>query len=179
MTQQMLTEIETATAASRWPRNLPVEHREKEVPDKIAAILVDTVIQVGPLIDAICCRVGDWVDWRHYRPLPGISGGSRDDPGLVIRLALSEDIFGLRYGGYIEVCVLSEEKIIKAYGGYYDAYDQPKPVIDGSLQWHVVTHDNVGQALLVMHDRIMRKHMVCEESHGRLCLEQRGGTYGD
>lgn len=173
MTQQMLSEIETATAAGRWPRSLFFEHREKEVPGNISAILVDTVIQVGPLIDAICCRMGDWVDWRHYRPLPGIRGGRRDDPGLVISMALAEDILGLRYGGYIEVCVLSEEKIIKAYGGYYDAYDQPKPVIDGSLRWHEVTHDNVGQALLVMHDKIMRKHTACEESHGRSCLEQR------
>jgi len=145
----------------------------------VQSILVDVALDVGALIDAVCWRCGDWVDWQHYRPLPGVSAGSHGDPGSIIHLALAEDIFGLRAGGYIEVRVVREEKIIEACGGYYDAYDQPKPIIDGSLRWHEVNHQNVGQALILMHDRIIRAYMVREESDDRLCLGQWGVVEGD
>ena len=144
----------------------------------VQSILVDVALDVGALIDAVCCRCGDWVDWQHYRPLPGVSAGSHGDLGSIIHLALADDIFGLRTGGYIEMRVVPEEKLIEARGGYYDAFDQPKPVIDGSLRWHEVNHQNVGQALMIIHDRIFRAYLVREESDDRLCLEHRGVVQG-
>ncbi len=169
----MVIAVETATQT----RQLEIDH----LPDgddremlNVQSILLDAALEVGALIDAVCCRCGDWVDWQHYRPLPGIWAGNHDGPGSSIRLSLAEDIFGLRAGGYIEMCVVSEERVIEACGGYYDAYDQPKPVIDGSLRWHEVNHQNVGQALLVMYDRIIRAYLVREESDDRLCLGRQG-----
>ena len=142
-------------------------------------ILVDAALKVGALIDAVCCRCGDWVDWQHYRPLPGISAGNHDGLGSIIRLVLAEDIFGLRAGGYIEMCAMPEHRVVEVCEGYFDAYDQPKPVIDGSLRWHEVNHQNVGQALILMHGRIIRAYMVREESDDRLCLGQWGVVEGD
>jgi len=162
--------METATQI----RQLQMEH----LPDSddrealnVESILVDAAIDVGALIDAVCCRIGRWIDWQHYRPLPGTSAGGHDDPSSIIRLALPEDFFGLRAGGYIEMCVLREERVIEACGGYHDAYDQPKPVIGGSLRWHEVNHQSVGQALMLMHDRIFRAYLVRDESDDQLCLE--------
>ena len=145
----------------------------------VQSILLDAALEVGALIDAVCCRCGDWVDWQHYRPLPGIWAGNHDGPGSSIRLSLAEDIFGLRAGGYIEMCVMREERVIEVCGGYYDAYDQPRPVIDGSLRWHEVNHQNAGQALMLVHDRIIRAYMVREESDDRVCLGQWGVVEGD
>ncbi len=168
MTQQMLSEIETATAVNQLPRDQALEHRDKKVPGDIAAILIDAAIQVGPLIDAVCCRIGDWIDWQHYRPHPRMSVGNRGVQDAVVCLALTEDERSLRAGGYIEMRVLPEERVIEADGGYYDAYHQPKAVIDGVLRWHELNPQGLGQILMLMHNRIMREYMVHERSEGIL-----------
>jgi len=175
---RMVIAMEMATQI----RQLQMDHflyRNDREALNVQSILVDAALDVGALIDAVCCRCGDWVDWQHYRPLPGISAGNHDGPGSIIRLALAEDIFGLRAGGYIEMCAMPEHRVVEVCGGYFDAYDQPKPVIDGSLRWHEVNHQNVGQALILMHGRIIRAYMVREESDDRLCLGQWGVVEGD
>jgi hypothetical protein len=168
MTQQTLLEIETATAVSQLARNQPPEHREKEAPGDIAAILVDAAVHVGALIDAVCCRVGDWVDLEHYHPHPRISVGSRGDKATVVRLTLMEDDRSLRAGGYIEVRAMPEENVIEADGGYYDAYHQPKTVIDGTLRWHELNPQRLGRILMLMHNRIMREYWAHERSEESL-----------
>jgi hypothetical protein len=168
MTQQTLLEIETATAVSHLPRNQPLEHREKEAPSDIAAILIDAAIHVGALIDAVCCRIGDWVDWQHYHPHPRMSDGNRGDQDATIRLALTETECGLRSGGYIEMRVVPEEKVVEADGGYYDAYHQPKIVIDGALRWHELNPERLGQVLMMMYGRIMREYMARARSEESL-----------
>ena len=170
--------METATQI----RQVQIEHvsdgDDREALN-VQSILVDAALEVGALIDAVCCRCGDWVDWQHYRPHPGIRADKQTTSASIIRLALTEDVFGLRAGGYIEMRAVREERVIEACGGYYDAYDQPKPVIDGSLRWHEVNHQNVGQVLLLMYDRIFRAYMVCEEPDDRLCLEEQGLVQGN
>ena len=160
MTQQALLEIETTTAVSQLPRNQSPEHCEKEAPGDIAAIVIDAAIHVGALIDATCCRVGEWVDLEHYHPHPGMSAGYRGDKASTVRLTLTEDERNLRTGGYIQVRVLPEEKVIEADGGYYDAYHQPRPVIEGCLRWHELNPRRLGQVLMMMFDRIMREYPV-------------------
>jgi len=166
MTQQTLLEIETATTVSQLRRNQSSEHREKEAPSDITAILIDAAIHVGALIDAVCCRIGDWVDWQHYHPHPRMSDGTSGDQDATIRLALTETECGLRSGGYIEMRVMPEEKVVEADGGYYDAYHQPKIVIDGALRWHELNPERLGQVLMMMYGRIMREYMVHERSEG-------------
>ena len=170
--------METATQI----RQVQIEHvsdgDDREALN-VQSILVDAALEVGALIDAVCCRCGDWVDWQHYRPHPGIRADKHTTSASIIRLALTEDVFGLRAGGYIEMCVVPQEGVIEACGGYYDAYDQPKPVIDGSLRWHEVNHQNVGQVVLLMYDRIFRSYMVREETDDRLCLGQQSEFQGD
>jgi len=170
--------METATQIRQSEMEHFPESDDREALN-VQSILVDAALEVGALIDAVCCRIGDWVDWQHYRPHPGIRADSQSTVAPIIRLALAEDVFGLRGCGYIEMCVVREERVIEACGGYYDAYDQPKPVIDGSLRWHEVNHQNVGQALLVMYDRIIRAYLVRDESDDRLCLGQQGVGQGD
>lgn len=164
MTEQVLLGIEAKTAVRELPRDQTPEQREKEVPGDIAAILIDAAIHVGALIDAACCRFGDWVDWQHYRPHPRTSDGNRGDQDATIRLALTETECGLRAGGYIEMRVLPEEKVIEADGGYYDAYHQPKAVIDLTLSWHELDPQRLGQVLMMMYGRIMRGYMAHERS---------------
>jgi len=179
MTQQTLLKIATATAVSQWPRNQSLEHREKEALGDIAAILIDAAIHVGALIDAVCCRIGDWVDWQHYHPHPRMSNGNCGDHDIIVRLALTEDERSLRAGGYIEMRVMPEEKVIEADGGYYDAYHQPNTVIDGALRWHELDPQRLGQVLMLMHSRIVREYMVHEKADDRLCLEQQGAVQDD
>ncbi len=164
MTQQALLETETTTAVSQLPRDQTLEQREKEAPGDIAAILVDAAVHVGALIDAVCCRVGDWVDLEHYHPHPRMSVGNRGDKATAVRLTLTEDERNLRTGGYIEVRVLPEEKVIEADGGYYDAYRQPRPVIEGCLRWQELNPQKLGQVLMMMYGRIMREYIA----HARL-----------
>jgi hypothetical protein len=168
MTQQTLLEIETTTAVSQLPRNQSLEHRENEAPGDIAAIVVDAAIQVGALIDAVCCRIGDWVDWQHYRPHPRMSVGNHGVQDAVVRLTLMEDERSLRDGGYIEVCVMPEEMVIEADGGYYDAYHQPRPAINRSLRWHELNPQRLGQVLMSMHNRIMREYIAGARSEESL-----------
>lgn len=170
MTQQTVLGIETATAVSQRPRNQSLGHHDKDAPSDIAAILIDAAVHVGALIDAVCCRIGAWVDWQHYRPHPSMSDGSRGDQDTIVRLTLMEDERSLRGGGYIEIHVMPQEEVIETDGGYYDAYHQPRPVIDGALGWHEVDPQRLGQVLLVMHNRIMREYMVHEWSEGSLEL---------
>ncbi len=158
MTEQTLLETDTAVAVSRLPRDQAPEHREGEVPGDMAAVLVDAAVQVGALIDAVCCRIGDWVDFEHYRPHPGIAVGSRGDKATIVRLKLTENERSLRAGGYIEVRVMPQEKVVEADGGYYDAYRQPRPVIEGSLGWHELNPQRLGQVLVMMYDRITRDY---------------------
>ncbi|HWR70577.1 MAG TPA: hypothetical protein VN415_05925 [Dehalococcoidia bacterium] len=160
MTQQTLLEIETATAVSRLPRNQTLEQRDKEASGDIAAILVDAAVHVGALIDAFCCRVGDWVDLEHYHPHPGMSVGYRGNKATAVRLTLTEDERNLHTGGYIEVRVLPDEKVVEADGGYYDAYRQLRPVIEGSLGWHELNPQKLGQVLMMMYGRIMREYIA-------------------
>jgi hypothetical protein len=166
MTQQALLGIETATTVSQWPRDLSSEPREKEEPGDIEAILIDAAIHVGSLIDAVCCRIGEWVDWQHYHPHPRLSDGGRGDQDTIVHLKLMEDERSLRGGGYIEIHVMPQEEVIETDGGYYDAYNQPRPVIDGAFRWHEVDTQRLGQVLLVMHNRIMREYMMHECSEG-------------
>jgi hypothetical protein len=168
MTQQTLLEIEPASAGRQLPRNRSLEYREREAPSDIAAILIDAAIHVGALIDAVCCRIGDWVDWQHYNPHPRMSDGNRGDQDIIVRLTLTEDERSLRAGGYIEMRVMPEEKVIEADGGYYDAYHQRKTVIDGSLCWHELNPQRLGQVLMTMYGRIMREYMVHERPEGSL-----------
>jgi len=157
MTQQTLLDTEATTAVSQLPRNQSSEHREKDAPGDIAAIVVDAALQVGALIDAVCCRIGDWIDWQHYRPHPRMSIGNHGVQDAVVRLMLTADERGLRDGGYIEVRVMPEEMVIEADGGYYDDYHQPETVIDGSLRWHELNSQGLAQVLMLMHNRIMRE----------------------
>jgi hypothetical protein len=168
MTQQTLLETDTAVAVSRLPRDQTPEHREGEVPGDMAAVLVDAAVQVGALIDAVCCRISDWVDWQHYRPHPRMSIGNYGVQDAVVRLMLTADERGLRDGGYIEVRVMPEEKVVEADGGYYDAYHQPETVIDGSLRWHELNPEKLAQVLMLMHNRIMREYVVHERSEESL-----------
>ena len=158
MTRQTLLETDTAVAVSRWPRNQTPERREGEVPGDMAAVLVDAAVQVGALIDAVCCRIGDRVDFEHYRPHPGTAAGNRGDKATIVRLKLAENERGLPAGGYIEVRVMPQEMVVEADGGYYDAYRQPRPVIEGSLRGHELNPQRLGQVLIMMYDRIMRDH---------------------
>ncbi len=164
MTQQTLLETETTTAVGQMPRNQTPEHRMKEAPGDIAAILVDAAVQVGALIDAGCCRIGEWVDWQHYHPHPGMSLGNGGNKATIVRLTLTEDERNLRAGGYIEVRVMPEEELIEADGGYYDAYDQPKTVVEGCLRWHEVNAQRLGQVLMMMYGRIMREYTARAKS---------------
>ncbi len=169
MTQQTLLETETTTAVSQLPRKQTLEHCEKEALDDIAAILVDAAVHVGALIDAACCRFGDWVDLEHYHPHPRMSFSDRGNKATIVRLTLTENERSLRAGGYIEVRAMPDEKVIEADGGYYDAYRQPRPVIEGSLPWYEVNQQRLGQVLMLMHDRIVREYMAragSEESLG-------------
>ncbi len=134
----------------------------------IAAVLIDAAIHVGALIDAVCCRIGDWVDWQHYRPHPEMCDGNSGDRGVIVRLTLTEDERSLRTGGYIEMRMMPREKVIEADGGYYDAYHQPKPVIDGHLGWHELDPQRLGQVLMLMYSRITREYMVHECSERSL-----------
>ena len=164
MTQETLLETETPAAVSQLHLNQSLEHCEKKAPGDIAAILIDAAIQVGPLIDAACCRIGDWVDWQRYRPHPRMCDGSHGDKHIIICLALTEDERSLPAGGYIEMRVMPEQKAIEADGGYYDTYHQPKTVIDGAVRWHGLNPQKLGQILMLMHNRIMREYMVHERS---------------
>jgi len=107
-----------------------------------------------------------------------MSEGSHEDPGSIIRLELAENDHGLRAGGYIDICVLPEDRVIEADGGYYDNYRQPRPVIDGALRWHEVDPQRLGQVLLVMHNRIMREYMAHEWSERSLELPFSGFNRG-
>src|SRR5512136_2917566 len=112
MSQPTLLDIKTANKAQQPPASQPLERDERETMPKIESILLDAALEVAALIDAVCCRCGDWFDWQYYRPLPGIGPNNRTAPDSVIRLALLEDIFGLRCGGYIEMCAAYEERVI-------------------------------------------------------------------
>jgi hypothetical protein len=173
MTQQALLGIETATAVRQLPRNQTLEHREKEAPGDIAAILVDAAVHVGALIDAVCCRFGDWVDLEHYHPHTRMSVGNRGDKATIVHLTLTENEQSLRAGGYIEVRAMPDKKVIEADGGYYDAYRQPRPVIEGSFPWYEVNQQRLGQVLMLMHDRIVREYMACARSEESLGASSR------
>ena len=160
MTQQTLIETETTAAVSQLPRDQTLEHREKKAPGDTAAILVNAAVQVGALIDAVCCRIGEWVDLEHYHPHPGMSVGYRGDKATAVRLTLTEDERNLRTGGYIEVRVLPDKKVVEADGGYYDAYRQLRPVIEGSLGWQELNPQKLGQVLMMMYGRIMREYIA-------------------
>ena len=70
MAQQALLEAEARTAARELSRGQTPEQREKEAPGDIAAILVDAAVHAGSLIDAVCCRVGDWLIWSTANLIP-------------------------------------------------------------------------------------------------------------
>lgn len=130
-----------------------------ETVKEVESVLVDAALEVGSLIDAVCCRCGDWVDWQYYRPHPGTRGDGYMAAASIVRLALAENDRGLRAGGYVEIYILPEEKAVEADGGYYDEYHQPRQVIEGSLRWQDVDHQTMGQTLLLMYDRIMRQYL--------------------
>jgi len=160
MTQQTLLGAETATAVSQLARNQAPENRERGASGDIAAVLVDAAVHVGALIDAACSRLGDWVDLEHYHPHPGMSVVNREDKATIVRLTLREDERSLRAGGYIEVIAMPEKAVVEADGGYYDAYHQPKTVIEGCLGWHELSPQRLGQVLMIMHGKIMREYMA-------------------
>jgi hypothetical protein len=154
----------TPTEVERSQAVHPVERDEREAMPKVEPILIDAALQVGALVDAVCCRCGDWVDRRHYRSHPEIRTDNRTAATSIIRLALAENDRGLRAGGYIDICVLPREGVVEANGGYYDPYHQPKPVIEGSLRRQDVSYQAVGQLLIQMFERIVRAYMACETS---------------
>lgn len=53
---------------------------------------------------------------------------------------------------------MPQEEVVEADGGYYDAYRQPRPVIEGSLRWHELNPQRLGQVLIMMYDRIIRDY---------------------
>lgn len=127
------------------------------------SVVLDAAIDVAALIDAVCCQVGERVDRDPYEPNPEMTAGGREESGALLRLALARGDHGLRAGGYIEVRVLPEKRLVEADGGYYDKHYQPQRIIHGSLHWREVSHESVGQALLLAYDRVVRAYMVREE----------------
>ncbi len=125
---------------------------------KVESVLSETTIHVGALIDAVCSRFGDWIDWERYRPHLMFHPGPDQEPVSDISLALPGDEHGLRAGGFIEMHVLPKQERVEASGGYYDEYNQPTPVIEGSLSWQDLTYQRLGQTLLLMYDRIVRAY---------------------
>lgn len=126
---------------------------------EVKAILFNGAGKAGALIDAALCRCGDWIDWGRYRTHPVTSSVKHEDLSSIIRLMLPETDCGLRAGGYIELGVLGEQRLIEANGGYYDTCHEPKMVIGTSLPWHELNPQSLGQLILMMFDRITREYM--------------------
>lgn len=127
-------------------------------PGGVESMLGEAAVHAGALIDGVCCRFGDWVDWDRYRPLFSFRTGPDEGPVSAITLALAGNDHGLRAGGFIEMQVLPRQKRVEANGGYYDEYNQPRPVIEGSFGWQDLTQELLGQALLLMYDRIVKAY---------------------
>ncbi len=125
---------------------------------RVESVLNDAAIYVGALIDGICSRSGKWVDWERYRPLFIFRPGPDEGPVSGVSLALARNERGLRAGGFIEMHVLPKQRRVEANGGYYDEYNQPRPVIEGSLSWQELTYQGLGQTLLLMYDRIVKAY---------------------
>ena len=157
MTLQTVSTPREASEVNRWRMGRHLECDDEEVLN-VESVLGDAIVHVGALIDGICCRYGDWVDWQRYRPHLTLSPGHDEGLMSVISLALAENDCGLRAGGFIEIRVLSKGKTIETNGGYYDDYNQPRSVIEGYLSWHEATRQRLGQALLLMYDRIMKAY---------------------
>jgi hypothetical protein len=160
MTQQTLLAVQRTTEVEEKGTDQYSDCSERKALLNIQSILVDASLEVGALIDAVCCRCGEWVDLHYYQPHPGTRGDGHMAAASIIRLALAENDCGLRAGGYVEMYIPPEEKVVEADGGYYDEYHQPQQVIEGSMRWQDVNHQTVGQALLLMYDRIMREYMA-------------------
>lgn len=120
------------------------------------SVVREATIQVGALIEGVCCRSGDWVDWERYRPHFLLHFGPDEGQVSAVSLALPEDGRGLRAGGFIEMHLLPKERTVEANGGYYDEYRQPRLVIEGSLSWQELTYQHLGQTLLLMYHRILK-----------------------
>ncbi|MBN2100218.1 MAG: hypothetical protein JW753_11555 [Dehalococcoidia bacterium] len=159
MSLQTLSPLKNAVEVTTSKPGHRSDHGSGETVKEIESVLVDVALEVGALIDAVCCRCGDWVDWQYYRPHPGTRGDGHIAAASIISLALAESDCGLRAGGYVEIYILPEEKLVEADGGYYDECHQPRQVIGGSLRWQEVDHQTVGQALLLMYARIMREYL--------------------
>ncbi len=121
-------------------------------------MLSEATIHVGALIEGVCCRCGDWVDWERYRPLFIFRPGPDEGPISAVSLYLAGNERGLPAGGFIEMHVLPKQKRVEANGGYYDEYNQPRPVIEGSFGWQELTHQLLGQTILLMYDRIVKAY---------------------
>ena len=124
---------------------------------EVEAGLLDIAVYVGPLIDGVCSRYRDWIDWDYYRPLPRECGALPGEPPL-LRLELAQNRTGLRDGGYIEIRISSQNRRVEADGGYYDGNNQPRHVIDGSLAWHEIDYQGLGQLIIIIYDRIVRQY---------------------
>lgn len=151
------------------------EHDQDLAMRNVKSIVLDAVLDVAALIDAVCCRIGDWVDRDRCRLHPDVSKVIREDPGPIVRLALAKGEHALPDGGYIEVRILPQEELVEADGGYYDEHNQPQRVIQVSLRWNEVNHKSLGQALLLIYDRIIRAYIVGEIPGDRSCLRQPTG----
>jgi hypothetical protein len=178
MTQERFRATEGDTGVNQLQIRRFLQWDDEKALENVKSILVDAAVEAGALIDAVCCRCGNWIDWEHYRPHPVISAGRDEDPGSIIRLALPGSDFGLRAGGYIEMRVLPKERVIEADGGYYDPHREPRKVIDESLRWHELSRQRLGQVLVVMFDRIIREYMVKERSDGSPDGRSRGPDWG-
>lgn len=121
-------------------------------------MLNDAAIHAGALIEGVCSRSGNWVDWERYRPHFIFCPGPDEGPVSDISLTLAGSERGLRAGGFIEMHVLPKQRRVEANGGYYDEYNQPRPVIEGSLNWRDLTDQSLGQTLLLMYDRIVKAY---------------------
>ncbi len=141
-------------------RNL--EHHQEHALDDIRAILIDTAVQVGALIDGTFVDPRKKMRRRSFSPPATLTHNfDRKGEEETLYLALTKSNRGLHTGGYIELHLLSEKRVIKANGGYYDAWRHPRPVCEKSLSLHELDHQKLGQILVMIHNRVLREYAEC------------------
>ncbi len=162
MSQLMPSDRERTNVLGRSPPNRCLEPREEVTPGAVAAMVVDTAVNVAALINAVYWPQGEWADRENNRPQPWISVYDRGSQYAVVRLILTGDEGSLRGGGYIEVRVMLEEKVVAADAAYFDVYRQPKGVISACLDWQELDPHSLGQLLVSMYDRLIMEYTVHE-----------------
>ncbi len=141
-----------------------VRYQDHE-PDNLRAILIDTAVQVGALIDGTCIDVRRKTR-KKTLPVTTPTRVDRDIEMETVHLALTKNDRGLHAGGYIEMRVFSQERMIKANGGYYDDSRHARPVCEGALSLNELDHQKLGQILMLIHNRVMREYAECAARRG-------------